>query len=173
MVTTTRKKLNPTTKLKKTNTSTVKKKAAVKEQIIAYKIPELTKEDIMACCGYNYGKVAIVIATPEREKVGYRTVVTLMPMLTGCGVGQMYGVLGFSNLKADLQHNLLKIEEIKKEALKHGYGSIIATLGSPYWTSHDQLLKDIGFVVINEYYNNAHGGKKSNYKQRMYSLTID
>lgn len=78
------------------------------------------------------------------------------------------GTVVFSNYSSALNKKLdtLVIEIIKyifEQYKLNGAGTIITTLGESYW-GYDQLLRNLGFKVVNEYINYRHG---TSYKQRL------
>lgn len=89
-------------------------------------------------------------------------------MMTGCGVGQIYGISNYcqgssSPSKADLHK---AFERVKNS----GIGAIVATLGASYYKLEPKILA-LGFEFMSEYCNYQHGvdGK---YKQKMYIIKL-
>ena len=87
-------------------------------------------------------------------------------LITGCGAGQIHGV-GYYNSEVNLKSDLLPIITAMKE---NGIGSVICTLGQPYY-NNEQMLLDCGFKFVSEYSNYRHDSNGL-YKQKIYILTL-
>ncbi len=83
--------------------------------------------------------------------------------ITGCGLGQLHGVIYLDNDAS--------INEFKKavaEFKRNGVGAFICTLGQSHYRREQSLL-DLGFERISEYHNYRHG---NTYMQRLYILKV-
>lgn len=96
-----------------------------------------------------------------------KVTLTVVGVITGCGLVQMHGISNISESNFDLIKD--KLEHIKSDYKTDGAGCIMCTLGAQYYNKEDLLLK-LGFVKVSEYANYRHG-QSGHYKQRMYLLT--
>jgi len=94
---------------------------------------------------------------------------TVVGMITGCGLAQMRGV---STIQ---QENIESVKKLFTETILPtlkacGVGAIICTLGQAYYKK-EEIINQLGFEQISEYSNYCHG-KSGAYKQRAYILKI-
>lgn len=93
-------------------------------------------------------------------------------MITGCGIGQCYGLAGLGIFFDDEELTPRLMQEALKQVRANGIGAIIGTLGETYYKSNVKFLKvleKIEFKEVAEYNNWAHG---TNYMQKAFILKL-
>lgn len=91
--------------------------------------------------------------------------ITIVGMITGCGVLQMYGTTTLGKAK-----DITKEEVIK--AIKQTYpgaGAVFGTLGDTFYASCEPGLLKLGFEQVAQYTNYQHSSTAT---QRMYILKL-
>lgn len=93
-------------------------------------------------------------------------------MITGCGLGQIYGIASLRDTD-ECKKSFNEIMEEYAERVKEGkyakVGGLLGTLGESYKSVWDYIEK-FGFKQIAEYTNHNHG---PSYKQRLYIYELD
>lgn len=91
--------------------------------------------------------------------------ITIVGMITGCGVLQMYGTTTLAKAK-----DITKEEVIR--AIKQTYpgaGAVFGTLGNTFYASCEPGLLKLGFEQVAQYTNYQHSSTST---QRMYILKL-
>lgn len=119
-------------------------------------------------------KIAVDLAAYEgmgvhhsKTQFGYLSV---CGMITGCGLGQLFGVTYLKGMSKEKQDNIMA--EIKAYCKKTGIGTLLCTLGTTTFDS-EPLVLEKGFTLVREYPNEKH--IKLGYPthtQRLYILTL-
>lgn len=99
-----------------------------------------------------------------------KTKLNFAGLVTGCGLGQIYGISHLAQLikKNKLTLTSSEFKEKFKHQIKDGVGAVICTLGQNFY-EYENIIFELGFELLSEYNNYRHGNC---YTQRLYIIKL-